>query len=111
MALVTSSSRDAVAFKAAPHPWLEQIQERVYGDDPELEAGKPDPAPFQLAARRLGIQPEDCWALEDSKAGCQSALQAGCQVWLVTPSGSEDLDSNANPHDIKSLAVVLDLLS
>ena len=85
MALVTSSSRDAVEFKAAPHPWLEQIEERVYGDDPDLDAGKPDPAPFQLAAHRLGLKPEDCWALEDSQAGSQSAQNAGCRVWLVSP--------------------------
>ena len=53
MALVTSSSRDAVAF-SKPHSWLKRIQQRIYGDDPDLSAGKPDPAPFRLAAQRLG---------------------------------------------------------
>ncbi|WP_392345116.1 HAD family hydrolase [Parasynechococcus sp.] len=110
MALVTSSRRDAVAFKAAPHPWLEQIQERVYGDDPELDAGKPDPALFRLAAQRLGLNPKNCWALEDSQAGSQSAHRAGCQVWLVSPKGSDQPDFNANPCEINSLAVVLRLL-
>ena len=111
MALVTSSSSDAVAFKASPHPWLEQIRERVYGDDPDLEAGKPDPAPFRLAAQRLGLNPVDCWALEDSQAGSQSAHGAGCQVWLVKATGAEDPDLNANPCEINSLGVVLKLLS
>ena len=111
MALVTSSSSEAVAFKAAPHPWLELIQERVYGDDPELIAGKPDPAPFQLAAKRLRLQPKDCWALEDSQAGSQSAHGAGCQVWLVNPKGSDQANLNTNPCSINSLAVVLRLLS
>jgi HAD superfamily hydrolase (TIGR01509 family) len=110
MALVTSSSRDAVEFKAAPHPWLEQIHERVYGDDPDLDAGKPDPAPFRLAAERLGVHPKDCWALEDSQAGSQSAHAAGCQVWLVSPKGSDQPDIDANPCEINSLAVVLKLL-
>ncbi len=111
MALVTSSSRDAVEFKAAPHPWLEQIQDRVYGDDPDLDAGKPDPAPFRLAAQRLGLHPNHCWALEDSQAGCQSAHGAGCQVWLVSPKGSDQANLNTNPCSINSLAVVLRLLS
>ena len=111
MALVTSSSREAVAFKAAPHPWLKLIQERVYGDDPELDAGKPDPAPFRLAAHRLGLNPSKCWALEDSQAGSQSALGAGCQVWLVSPKGSGQPDLNTNPCGINSLAVVLKLLA
>ncbi|MFM7651436.1 MAG: HAD family hydrolase [Vulcanococcus sp.] len=55
-ALVTSSSQEAVALKAAPHPWLAAIGERVYGDDPDLAAGKPAPDPFRLAAQRLGGQ-------------------------------------------------------
>lgn len=110
MALVTSSSSVAVEFKAAPHPWLEQIQERIYGDDPDLEAGKPDPAPFRLAAHRLGLRPKDCWALEDSVAGSQSAHGAGCQVWLLNTKGSEQPDFNDNPCEINSLAVVLRVL-
>ncbi len=83
MALVTSSGRDAVERKCAPHPWLEIISERVLGDDPELVAGKPAPDPFLLAARRLGIAPGSCWAFEDSLAGAQSARAAGCVVHVV----------------------------
>ena len=111
MALVTSSSRDAVEFKAAPHPWLEQIHERVYGDDPDLDAGKPDPAPFRLAAQRLGLHPNDCWAHEDSQAGSQAAHAAGCQVWLVSTTGAKHPNLNSNPCGINSLAVVVSLLS
>ena len=106
MALVTSSSREAVAFKAAPHPWLESIHQRIYGDDPELKAGKPDPAPFLLAAKRLGVSAQDCWALEDSQAGTASALAAGCRVWVVggTLSGN---DVSGNPIHVGDLGEVL----
>lgn len=90
MALVTSSSREAVALKAAPHPWLAEIAERVYGDDPELVAGKPAPDPFQLAAQRLGLPAQRCWAFEDSLAGARSALAAGCRVHVLLPE-SDDL--------------------
>lgn len=83
MALVTSSGRDAVERKCAPHPWLEFISERVLGDDPDLGLGKPAPDPFLLAARRLGVAPGDCWAFEDSLAGAQSARAAGCVVHVV----------------------------
>ena len=86
MALATSSSKDAVALKAAPHPWLEPIRTRVHGDDPELTAGKPDPDVFLLAAARLSVDPKDCWAFEDSPAGAQAALTAGCQVYVVPPN-------------------------
>jgi len=85
MALVTSSSRAAVALKAAPHPWLAAITSRVHGDDPELAAGKPEPDPYLLAARRLGVAASDCWAFEDSPAGALSASGAGCRVHVLLP--------------------------
>lgn len=109
MALVTSSSLEAVTFKAEPHPWLQRIQERVYGDDPELQAGKPDPAPFRLAASRLGVDPRRCWALEDSQAGTESALAAGCQVWRLNDQSPSRV-LNTNPRQIDSLGVVLEQL-
>jgi HAD superfamily hydrolase (TIGR01509 family) len=87
MALATSSSREAVALKAAPHPWLGAIATRVHGDDPELGEGKPAPDVFLLAARRLGVPPGRCWAFEDSSAGAQAALAAGCQVHVVHAQG------------------------
>ena len=101
MALVTSSVTDAVEFKAAPHPWIALIQSRVYGDDTELQRGKPHPDPFVLAARRLGLPTSKCWAFEDSSAGTQSALTAGCQVWVLNRSASEQL--TGNPRRIRSL--------
>lgn len=86
MALVTSSSREAVAIKEAPHPWLAAITQRVYGDDPELVAGKPAPDPYLLAARRLAVEPSRCWAFEDSLAGASAAWAAGCQVHVLLPA-------------------------
>ncbi len=86
MALATSSSREAVALKSQPHPWLQLIERRVHGDDPELLAGKPAPDVFLLAARRLGVDPTACWAFEDSIAGARSAQAAGCQVHVLLPA-------------------------
>ena len=86
MALATSSSKAAVALKASPHPWLAAITVRVHGDDPELRCGKPAPDVFLLAAERLGVPANDsCWAFEDSPAGAQAALAAGCRVHVVAP--------------------------
>jgi HAD superfamily hydrolase (TIGR01509 family) len=85
MALATSSSKAAVALKASPHPWLTAIRVRVHGDDPHLKRGKPAPDVFVLAAERLGVDPRHCWAFEDSPAGVQAALAAGCQVHVLPP--------------------------
>ncbi len=89
IALVSSSSSQSVACKSSPHKWLELIEIRVLGDDPSLKGWKPKPDPFLLAAERIGIATESCWAIEDSEAGVQSALDAGCEVWVLNRNLTE----------------------
>ena len=51
----------------------------------DVTVTKPDPEPYLLAAKLLGVPPEDCFALEDSPNGVASAQAAGCRV-LAVPS-------------------------
>jgi HAD superfamily hydrolase (TIGR01509 family) len=53
----------------------------VTGD--RVRHGKPHPEPYLTAARLLGVAPEDCVAIEDSKAGAASAHAAGTAVVAV----------------------------
>lgn len=100
MALVTSSSSESLALKTAGHPWLQLIEVRIDGDDPALTAGKPAPDPYLLAAERLGVQPGDCWAFEDSPAGAIAASAAGCRVHVLLPPGiSTDERTRLYPGD------------
>ncbi len=46
--------------------------------------GKPAPAPYLLAAERLGVDPGDCLVLEDAPAGIAAGRAAGMTVWAVT---------------------------
>jgi pseudouridine-5'-monophosphatase len=87
MAIVTSSASEAVDLKLAPHPWLNTIELRVLGDDPDLRNGKPEPDPYLLACRRLQVAAQRCWAFEDSPAGARAAIAAGCQVFVLLPEG------------------------
>ena len=103
MAMATSSARQAVALKAAAHPWLEPIRTRVHGDDPELKAGKPAPDVFLLAAERLGVKPSHCWAFEDSLAGARSAVAAGCQVMVVLAADLHPQDYPPQARCLRSL--------
>ena len=41
------------------------------GDD--IPAKKPDPSIYKLASERLGVKPEDCLVIEDSKIGLQAS--------------------------------------
>jgi len=49
----------------------------------DVEYGKPDPEMHLLAARELGVRPEDCLAIEDSPAGVKAALVAGTEIVAV----------------------------
>jgi HAD superfamily hydrolase (TIGR01509 family) len=51
--------------------------------DDDVTRGKPDPQPYATAAARLGADPRDCVAIEDSPAGIASAVAAGCTVLAV----------------------------
>jgi sugar-phosphatase len=55
----------------------------------KIERGKPDPEPFLLGARGLGVDPARCLALEDAPAGIESALAAGIPVVAFRTSHPE----------------------
>jgi beta-phosphoglucomutase family hydrolase len=46
--------------------------------------GKPDPAVFLKAARRIGVPPERCVVVEDAVAGVEAARRAGMKCVAVT---------------------------
>ena len=79
-ALVTMSWRRFVepVVEALPAGSFDTV---VVGDD--VANGKPHPEPYLLAARRLGVDPARCLAIEDSPTGVASALAAGCTVLAV----------------------------
>lgn len=76
-ALVTMSYARIAAPVAAVLPF----DAVVTGD--VVTRGKPDPEPYLEAARRLGVDPRDCLAVEDSPTGAASADAAGCVVLVV----------------------------
>lgn len=55
---------------------------------PEISI-KPDPDPYLLTAKKIGINPWELLVLEDSATGALSALRAGAQV-VLQPSGDRD---------------------
>jgi beta-phosphoglucomutase len=69
---------------------LRDAFEAIVGAE-DAERTKPDPAPYleaarRLAARTVGLTPEECVAFEDSMPGIASALVAGMKVVGVAHS-------------------------
>jgi HAD superfamily hydrolase (TIGR01509 family) len=60
----------------------------------EVARGKPAPDVYLEAARRLGVPPEVCSAVEDSHAGIRSAEAAGMRV-VAIPNASYPPDEEA----------------
>ena len=60
----------------------------------EVARGKPAPDVYLEAARRLGVEPECCTAVEDSHAGIRSAKSAGMRV-VAIPNASYPPDDEA----------------
>lgn len=58
--------------------------------------GKPDPAVYLTAARRMGLSPGQCVAFEDSPAGVASAKAAGMSVVAVSMETAKDQLSAAD---------------
>lgn len=81
-ALVTSSPADfivGVIDRLDPVPFAPIITAE------SVTRHKPDPEPYLLAARTLGVDPTRCVVLEDSRAGTAAAIAAGCRV-ITAPS-------------------------
>ena len=64
------------------------------------ELGKPHPAVFLTTARLLGVEPEECVAIEDSVAGVRSARAADMRVIAVPPPHLFD-DAGYDEADLK----------
>lgn len=123
LALVTSSRNSVPILQNAG--LIDIFDVRIDGNDAvELGiSGKPDPALFVEAVRRLGLSPEQCAVFEDARSGVQAAHDggfglvvgvdrghAGAQLWeagadrVLSDIGEVDLHAgwqlgkNSRPH-------------
>lgn len=62
-------------------------------DGNDIKKSKPDPEVFLLAAKRLGLKPDECLVVEDAEAGISAALAGGMKALAV---GSAVLDNRAH---------------
>jgi HAD superfamily hydrolase (TIGR01509 family) len=80
-AIATSSSHRGVEAHLSKSGIIPRFNTIVARGDYAL--GKPNPEPFLTAAGRLGIDPRDCLALEDSHNGVRAAAAAGMMTIMV----------------------------
>lgn len=72
---------------------------------------KPSPAPYLLAAEKLGADPANCLVIEDAVSGVKSAKAAGMQCAAVTTSFSgEQLKAAGADYVTEDIIDILSLL-
>ncbi len=81
--VVTNSERHVAKAALTAAGLASRLPIRVCREDTPLH--KPDPAPYLLAARRLGVPSDRCIAIEDSESGVRSA--AGALMTVIGLAG------------------------
>ncbi len=109
-AMVTMSYRSLAETVAHQLP-AGSFATLVTGD--EVSEGKPHPEAYLAAAERLGVDPGDCIAIEDSPSGVLSAEAAGCVVIAVpnqvplTPGPRRTLVEDLSSVTVADLAALV----
>lgn len=85
-AIATSSTQRVATARLAALG----IEPAVLVTADDISAGKPDPAPYLLAADLLGVDPADTIVIEDAPSGIAAGLHAGATVVAVTTSHRPD---------------------
>lgn len=101
---VASSSRRADLDSKLALTGLDRYFDAFIGGD-EVEHGKPAPDVYLEAARRLGVSPGDCIAIEDAEHGASAAVAAGMRAVMIKRDGS------ISPNHATVTEITADLLT
>jgi len=86
LASLRGAGTDLALTTSAPWDWIDVIEDRfglLHHFDAAVSAqdidapGKPEPHIYERGASELGVDPAECWAVEDSHAGARAAVAAG----------------------------------
>ncbi|MGY3783455.1 HAD family hydrolase [Gemella taiwanensis] len=109
VAVASSSNMDHIINNMEKTGLKKYIDEFASGA--EVKNGKPAPDVFLLAAERLGIKPEECLVLEDSKAGVIAGSSAGAKVIMVPDMFKPDDECKEKAYKIvNNLGEVINML-
>ena len=101
LALASSSAPAIIETTLSALRVSDAFEVRVSGH--EVENGKPSPDIFVEAARRLGLQADDCVVVEDSMNGLRAALAAGMRCVVVPCPSTAHQDFTGASGRIRSL--------
>jgi len=113
-----ADGRRIALVSSSPPEWIDRALDRFdvrAAFDEVISAeeidgpSKPEPDVYEYAAERVGVDPADCVAVEDSEHGVQSANAAGMAVVGYRNQSGADLDLSAadavadSPDELRSI--------
>ncbi|GAA5187608.1 HAD family phosphatase [Ferrimonas gelatinilytica] len=98
LAVATSSDRELAEVKLRLSGLAPLFDSVTTGC--EVVHGKPHPEIYQLAARRLGVDPRHCLAFEDSNNGSRAAVAAGMITYQIPDLVQPDETTRALGHRV-----------
>lgn len=102
--LASGSYKDLLYGAVKSNNWESIFEEILSSDD--MERGKPQPDIYLEVMKRLGVLPEECIVLEDSRDGIKAGVAAGAKV-ITVPSK----DVPVPPEVLDSAYAVIDSLN
>lgn len=79
--VATSTSKERAMNLISKANLNEFFEAFVCGED--VEKGKPNPDIFLIAAEKIGVKPDECFVVEDSRNGILAASKTGAKAFLV----------------------------
>jgi HAD superfamily hydrolase (TIGR01509 family) len=99
---------------SSPRAWIDLVLERfdlkgrfdavASADDVAKGKTKPEPDLYLLACRRLGVEPQDAAAIEDSFVGATAAKRAGLICVGFRNGNNDEQDLSMADFELRSLA-------
>lgn len=104
LAVASSTHRQLVLHVLFQNQILSYFDTVVTGD--MFSRSKPDPEIYHYTAKKLGVQEQNCFVLEDSTVGIQAAHDAGMKVAALTDDRF-GFDQSLADHQVEHVQDIL----
>ncbi|HEF4762962.1 TPA: HAD-IA family hydrolase [Pseudomonas putida] len=102
-AIVTSAPR-TLALRRMAAAGIPEPDVMITAED--VSVGKPDPAGYRMAARRLGVEISECLVFEDATVGILAAEAAGADLVIVTATHEQPMETRYGTLESYDLVAV-----
>ena len=112
MGIVSASPMEKLE-RTVPREFLKKFSVVISGGD--TSKGKPDPEPYLIAAKRVGVKSQECIVVENAPLGVKAAKSAGMYCIAITSTNKKEILKEADSiierfEKLKDLDIIKKLL-